>query len=140
MVEAADTFEFELVEPEQVLIDGPMWQAVLPGFEGDFGVRVNHCALVSALRPGIVSIWRTEGEAPHQYFVSGGFADVTADNCTVLAEEAVDLRDLSRPHLQQDLQDLNEELSLANDPDHAALIERAIAIVEAKLAVVGDGK
>ena len=33
-----NSFNFELVSPEEKLMSEPAWQVTIPGFEGDFGV------------------------------------------------------------------------------------------------------
>lgn len=83
-----NTFNFELVSPEKKLMSEQVWQVTIPGEEGDFGVRANHSALVSSIRPGIVEVLLNQGDKPTRVRVEGGFADVTATNCTIIAEQA----------------------------------------------------
>ena len=83
-----NSFNFELVSPEEKLMSEPAWQVTIPGFEGDFGVRAGHSSLVASIRPGIVEVISKQGDAPKKIKVQGGFADVTSTNCTILAEEA----------------------------------------------------
>ncbi len=131
------TFEFELVGPESRVIDGPMWQVVMPGTEGEFGVRAGHCALVASLRPGVVSFWRSiEEDIPKKIFVGGGFAHVNDRICTVLVEEAVNLADLDEDDLKQELEDLQDERSLAEDAADRTLIDEKIELVTSKMLAV----
>jgi len=84
-------FDFELVSPERKLMSEKAWQVTIPGEMGNFGVRAGHSSLVSAIRPGVVEIVENEGDAPTKIFIAGGFADVTAMNCTILAEQAINI-------------------------------------------------
>jgi len=88
MTEQAKHFDFELVSPERRLMSEKAWQVKIPGYEGDFGVRANHAALVASIRPGVVEVFANENDAPTKIRVEGGFADVTATSCTILAEQA----------------------------------------------------
>lgn len=84
----ADTFKFELVSPERVLLSESAEQVVLPGAEGDFAVLANHAPMIATLRPGVLDVQLPGG--PRRIFVKGGFAEVEPDRLTVLAETAFD--------------------------------------------------
>ena len=85
-----DTFTFELVSPERLLSSGQVAMVVVPGSEGDFGVLPGHAPMMSTIRPGIIEVYATEGSTPSaRYEIDGGFAEVTADGLTILAEKAV---------------------------------------------------
>jgi F-type H+-transporting ATPase subunit epsilon len=79
-------FHFELVSPEKLLFSGEVSQVDVPGAEGDFGVLAGHAPMVSALRPGILTVY-AEGGA-RRMVVLGGFAEVSADGLKVIADLA----------------------------------------------------
>lgn len=83
-------FHFELVSPEKLLFAGEVEQVDVPGVEGDFGVLAAHAPMVTTLRPGILTVHTADGE--QKIVVLGGFAEVSAEGLTVLADvaEAVD--------------------------------------------------
>ncbi|MBI2234699.1 MAG: F0F1 ATP synthase subunit epsilon [Micavibrio aeruginosavorus] len=126
------TFTFELVSPERKLISGAAKMVVIPGEEGDFGVLPGHSALVATIRPGVVEI-TMDGEATQRIFIAGGFADVSPTNCTVLAEEAVNVSDLNQADLEQTIRNLTEDLTLAKDDLEKARVARKLALAKAKL-------
>lgn len=132
----AQTFNFELVSPEEKLISAPARMVVIPGEEGDFGVLANHSALVSTIRPGVIEIFANDNDAPRRIFVAGGFADVTGTSCTVLAEEAVDVKDLNREALEQSVRNLTEDLSMASGSADLERAQKKLALAKAKLAAV----
>lgn len=127
------TFNFELVSPERKLISGAARMVVIPGEEGDFGVLPGHSALVATIRPGVVEITMADNSSPQRIFIAGGFADVSPTNCTVLAEEAVNIGDLSQADLEQTIRNLNEDMSMAKDDAERARINRKLAMARAKL-------
>lgn len=129
-----NTFSFELVSPERRLIEGPARMAVIPGVEGDFGVLAGHSALLAALRPGILTLDMEGLPGRQSIFIAGGFADVTADRCTVLAEEALPVVDLDRTALETDLANLREDLAGEADAVRREAINRRIGVVCAKLS------
>jgi F-type H+-transporting ATPase subunit epsilon len=134
--QSKETFNFELVSPERRLIAEPATMAVIPGEEGDFGVLPNHSAQVASIRPGVVQIFSPDQAGPRRIFIAGGFADVSAHNCTVLAEEAVNVSDLNQADLEQTLRNLREDLGLAKDEAERARIQRRVRLTQAKLEAV----
>ncbi len=92
------TFHFDLVSPEKLLFSGEVDQVDAPGAEGDFGVLAGHAALVSALRPGIMTV-TVNGQA-QRMVILGGFAEVGPDGrLTVLADLADSIEDFDRTAL-----------------------------------------
>lgn len=128
---------FELVSPEARLVSEPVSMAVMPGEEGEFGVGADHAALVASLRSGVVELYKDGGDKPfRRIFITGGFADVTGTSCSVLAEEAVNVDDLSRETLEQELKTLAESLGYATAEVEKARIERRIDITKERLSAV----
>jgi F-type H+-transporting ATPase subunit epsilon len=94
------TFHFDLVSPEKLLFSGEVDQVDVPGTEGDFGVLAGHAPAVSALRPGVMTVY-VSGQA-QQMIVLGGFAEVSADGkLTVLADLANSVEDFDRTMLAE---------------------------------------
>lgn len=79
--------ELQLITPEKILFAGTITQVDIPGTLGDFGVLPGHAAFVSTLREGIVNIFLENGEN-YKINVTGGIAEVTPEQCVVLADNA----------------------------------------------------
>ncbi len=129
----ATTFNFELVSPDKILVSEPAWQVVIPGEEGYFGVRAGHMSLIAAVKPGVVEITAREGAAPEKIFIAGGFADVTAKNCTILAEQATPVADLNAASVEAELAALKERHAAANDMAEKMQLDKKIRIASFKL-------
>ncbi len=125
--------QFELVSPEEKLVSEPAFLIEIPGDEGMFGVMSGHCSLVSSLKPGVVKLHGAQGADVRKIFIAGGFADVTPANCTILAEEAIDVKDLNKENLDSALKDLNDDLGIAEEVIDKQRIADKITIVKAKL-------
>lgn len=94
------TFHFDLVSPEKLLFSGEVDQVDVPGTEGDFGVLAGHAPTVSALRPGIMTVY--VGGNAQRMVVLGGFAEVSADGkLTVLADLADSVEEFDRDLLAE---------------------------------------
>jgi len=77
---------FELVTPARLVRSEAVWQVVVPGTEGEFGVLEGHAPFMSTVKDGTLKIYRTLGGQPEEIQVQGGFAEVNAKGLTVLAE------------------------------------------------------
>lgn len=86
----AGKLHFSLVAPEREVFSGLVDQVDAPGVEGDFGVLPQHAPFMTALREGVVLVY--DGVQRRSFDVRGGFADVTPEGLTILAEEAVELK------------------------------------------------
>ena len=131
------SFDFELVSPERLLISQPVGMVIVPGEEGDFGVLPGHAPLIASLRTGILNIYN-DGKVSERIFVTGGFAEVTPSRCTVLAEEAVNLKDLDAGKLEAEAQQQRDELAVLSDADVRAKAEKKLADISLKLAALND--
>ena len=133
---AEEKVEFELVSPEKLLLSQAVDMVVVPGSEGDFGVLPRHAPLISTVRPGVIAV-HDGGQVSERIFVAGGFAEVTGERCTVLAEEALPVSDLDRAAIEQSLKDAREDLEDAKSDQERDVASRRIEIEQAKLAVAG---
>jgi F-type H+-transporting ATPase subunit epsilon len=77
---------FELVTPARLVRSENVHMVVVPGSEGEFGVLEGHAPFMSTVKDGVLKVYRTEGGAPDEIVVAGGFAEVGASGLTVLAE------------------------------------------------------
>jgi len=100
---------FRLVMPERELLATEADMVVVPGSEGDFGVLAGHAPYVSTLRPGILTVNATGGD--QKIVVLGGFAEVSAQGLTVLAELAETLADLDRAIIAARISEMEERIA-----------------------------
>ena len=77
---------FELVTPARQVRSEDVHMVVVPGAEGDFGVLEGHAPMMSTIADGTVQIYASEGAAPEEILVRGGFAEVGDAGLTILAE------------------------------------------------------
>ena len=83
----ADTMQFELVSPERKLMSAQASEVQIPGAEGDMTAMPGHAPLITTLRPGILKV--TAGGQSTEFAVTGGFAEITPEGVSVLAERSL---------------------------------------------------
>jgi F-type H+-transporting ATPase subunit epsilon len=102
------SLHFELVSPEKLLFSGEVEQVDVPGVEGDFGVLANHAPFVATLRPGILTVHSASGA--QKIVVLGGFAEVSAQGLTVLADVAEAVEDIDRGMISAKIGELEQRI------------------------------
>ena len=85
----------EIVSPDRLLLSQPVDMAVIPAAEGEMGVLPGHAPMIVLLQGGTITL-HEGGRATSRLYVSGGFAEITAERCTVLADEAIPVAEVSR--------------------------------------------
>jgi F-type H+-transporting ATPase subunit epsilon len=116
------TFQFDLVSPERLLLSGQVEQVDVPGSEGYFGVLAGHAPLVTALRPGILTIKRAGSE--EKIVILGGFAEVSPTGLTVLADIAASVEEFDRAVLAEHIKATEEKIAKESASE---VVDRALA-------------
>jgi F-type H+-transporting ATPase subunit epsilon len=103
------SLHFELVSPEKLVFSGEVDQVDVPGAEGDFGVLAGHAPFVTTLRPGILTVHG--GGAAQRIVVLGGFAEVSAQGLTVLADVAEAVEGIDRGMIAERIGALEQRIA-----------------------------
>jgi F-type H+-transporting ATPase subunit epsilon len=130
------TLHFEFVSPERVLFSGDVDQVDLPGAEGDLGILAGHAPLVTALRPGIVTIY--SGSTREPVVVVGGFAEVSPSGLTVLADRAVPRENFDAATLAADIKGAEEDIADATDEAQRDKLARRLEQLKALQAALAQ--
>ncbi|MCP1242126.1 ATP synthase F1 subunit epsilon [Acetobacter lambici] len=113
--------QIEIISPEKVLVSREVDMAVLPGMEGDIAAMPEHSPMMLLLRGGVVALYEGD-KVTDRYFVGGGFADITPARCTVLADKAVPVSDISIDTATAQLEALSEAWDKADKTDTSRLV------------------
>ena len=127
--------DFELVSPERLLASKAVDMVVVPGGDGDFGVLPGHSPLLSTVRAGVILVYDGR-EVSDRIFVAGGFAEVTRERCTVLAEVAMPVSEIDTGATEQDLRDAREDVASATSDHERDNANRRADVAQAKLEAV----
>ncbi len=134
----------EIVSPERLLLARPVEMVVIPASEGDMGVLEGHAPAIVMLRGGTIALYEDD-KVTDQMYVAGGFAEVTPERCTVLANEVLAPTDLSREEGERRLAAAEEVLAQVEANDVAAeemaleRVQSARALVEAADTMLTGG-
>jgi len=123
-------FNFELVSPERVLISENIEHVVLPGSEGQLGVLAGHLPTVVTLKPGMINVI-SGSTVTRSVYVRGGFAEINADETTVLAEHALDIETATREEIAEEISVAERDLAAAEDEDAYFIAQSALDALRA---------
>ncbi|MED5573525.1 MAG: F0F1 ATP synthase subunit epsilon [Pseudomonadota bacterium] len=132
---AEDKVEFELVSPEKLLLSREVDMVVIPGAEGDMGVLPQHSPAITTVRPGTIVVYEG-GAVTDRIFIAGGFAEVSDNRCTVLAEEAMPVEDIDKASAEQALSGARDDVGAAKNDSQRNAAETAVTVAEAKIQAV----
>jgi F-type H+-transporting ATPase subunit epsilon len=131
---SAQQVEFKLITPEHLVLTQLADLVVLPGEKGEFGVLPRHSALISTLKPGIITIY--EGGKRQHIFITQGFANVTEEYCVVLTESGEFVDQIDLHEIENTIQTLTEEISIARTDLEKKALEAAQKLLRLKLSLI----
>jgi len=129
----AGTLQFDLVSPERRLASVAASEVQIPGADGDLTAMEGHAPTITTLRPGILKAVSSDGAK--SYVVTGGFADITANSVSVLAERAVPVEEATAALFDGLLAEARDAAATSADKDSA---DKLVADILAMRAAVGQ--
>jgi F-type H+-transporting ATPase subunit epsilon len=111
--------DLEIVSPEKLLLSRPVEMVVIPAAEGEMGVLGQHAPMIVLLQGGTIQLYDGD-QVTERLFVSGGFAEITPQRVTVLANEVTPPAQLSRSEGERRLEAAEAEYAAADTMDVAA--------------------
>ncbi|QGY39830.1 F0F1 ATP synthase subunit epsilon [Pseudodesulfovibrio cashew] len=130
----ANTLKLEIVTPDRKVLSEEVEYVGAPGIMGEFGVLPNHVPFLSALGIGNLH-YKQDGKA-YYVFVAGGFAEVSHNQVTILAEVAEKATEIDVERAQKAKARAEERSAKAKEKMDAArnqaALKRAITRISAK--------
>jgi F-type H+-transporting ATPase subunit epsilon len=121
----------EIVTPEARVYSDTVDTVVIPTVEGEVGILPGHIPLVAQVGAG--ELRATKGGVTKLLVVGGGFAQVTGEKVSILADSAINEEKIDE-HAVEDAMKRAEEALKAKDSIGAAEIERLEGIVRFSVA------
>jgi F-type H+-transporting ATPase subunit epsilon len=101
---AQKTFRCRLITPEAQVLDEPLTQAVVPAWDGLFGILPGRAPIVARLGTGELRLDFPDTDkargGSRSFFVDGGFVQMVEDRLTILAAHAVAVENMVESELQ----------------------------------------
>ncbi|MFC2970084.1 F0F1 ATP synthase subunit epsilon [Acidimangrovimonas pyrenivorans] len=131
----ANTLQFDLVSPERKLASFDATEVQIPGAEGDLVAMDGHEPLITTLRPGVLRAAGSDGL--QAYVVTGGFAEITGNAVSVLAERAIPIEEATGTIIDQMLEEARSlaEAALPEDKDAAEKLIHDVHMLRGTVAI-----
>lgn len=124
----------EIVTPEERAYSDSADHVVIPTTTGEVGVLAGHIPLLTQVEPGELRLYRN-GEL-HYLAVGKGFAQVTGNKVSVLAESAIREEKIDESAVEEAMKRAQEALSGADlDPAEVERLESVVRFSVAQLLV-----
>ncbi len=124
----------EIVTPEARVYSESVDTVVIPTVEGEIGILPGHIPLVAQVGAG--ELRATKGGVTQLLIVGGGFAQVTGEKVSILAERAIE-EDKIDENAVADAMKRAEDALRTKDSLGAAEIERLEGVVRFSVAQLG---
>jgi F-type H+-transporting ATPase subunit epsilon len=128
-----DTFQFEIVTPEKLVVRDQAEEMQIPGKNGYLGILPGHAPLITELGVGEIS-YRNQGYT-HRLAVAWGFAEVLPDKVTVLAETAERAEEIDVKRAEEAKQRAEQHLKSGDPNTDYPRAEVALQRAESRLQV-----
>ena len=109
----SDQFNYKLVTPEKIYLEGDAQMVVLPGAEGDLGVLSNHSNIITSLRPGIIKV--TNSDQTQSLFVEEGFIKFSNNELLVIAVGLDEEAALNNDFINDKIENYSSALDAADE-------------------------
>ena len=114
----------DIVTPDKVVLSTDVDYVGAPGVDGQFGLLPDHAPMLSALKVG--DLYYRKGNETHWVFVSGGFAQISDNKVTILAESAELAADIDLDRAEQAKARAEKRLAEAQPDTDVARAELAL--------------
>ncbi|WP_372884074.1 F0F1 ATP synthase subunit epsilon [Shimia sp.] len=129
----ANTMQFDLVSPERSLASLQATAVQIPGADGDMTAMPDHAPTITTLRPGVLTVDGPDGAS--QYAVTGGFAEITGEGTSVLAEKAMPVAEVTAADMDALIAQASEAAANAT-PESKDAANKTLADLEALRAAL----
>jgi F-type H+-transporting ATPase subunit epsilon len=124
----------EIVTPEALVYSETVDTVVIPTVEGEVGILPGHIPLVTRVEAG--ELRATKGSVTQFLVVGGGFAQVTGEKVSILADRAINEEKIDE-NAAADAMRRAEDALKAKQTLEPAEIERLEAVVRFSVAQLG---
>ena len=122
----AEGLKIEIVSPERLVLSEVVQSVIVPGTEGYFTVMHDHAPFMTTLRSGFITVNGMSGQND-VFFVKGGFADVSPQGLTILAEQSVPFSEFDHADLQTQIKTAEAELAAAATPEERTFTQEMVS-------------
>ena len=116
-----DNFKLQIISPEKIVFSGDSKMVTIPSYEGDMSLLINHISIITFLRPGIITVQKSD-ENLEKFFVQDGTIEFFNDNLVILSSSIVNLKNLTKEFIDNLNEEVKSKIEDKNITDHERYI------------------
>lgn len=128
------TFKLEVITPLKKVLEMEVERVILRTSEGDMGILAKHAPLVAELAVGEMKIKSNGTE--ERFFVAGGFLEVSKGRTLVLADEAINIKDIDVEVARKEAELAKQKLAKLKEDRDIAVTQKALNSALTKIGMV----
>ncbi|MGI4776193.1 MAG: ATP synthase F1 subunit epsilon [Janthinobacterium lividum] len=121
-----------IITPYEILLERKVSFVTISGEEGEFSVLPFHEALISVLRPGIVTA--VTGAMKAAFFINGGIARVKNNKIELLTDFGINIENTVKQDVIEKVIHLENELTVIGDSELEIVITKDLRKYRSLLA------
>ncbi len=131
------TFNLRILSPDKSVFDGIADEVILPSTSGQMGILTGHVSMLTALDDGVLRV--REGTTWQSIALMGGFAEVDANEVTVLVNGAELAKDIDPAKAERELESaMQAAAALENEPISTAKVKAMQTLSRARVRVAAS--
>ena len=119
------TFNLEIITPLEVVYRGEAEFVKLRTIVGDMGILAHHAPLVSGLALGQMMV-RNENKVEENFFISGGFLEISKGKTVILADDAMNVKDIDVVLAKREVEELKAKMEKIKEEKDLAQAEKSL--------------
>lgn len=117
-------FNLEIVTPQKTILKEEATMIIARTTEGDIGILANHAPLVTELALGEMKI--KQGDKEKDFFISGGFLEISKEKVLILADKAVDAKNIDIEKEKAEKEEYEAKLKKLSEDKEIATTQQAL--------------
>lgn len=129
------TIEVNIVSAQEHIFNGNVTMVIVPGSQGELGIKPKHAPLLTSIKPGEVRL-HFEQEPEKSIFVAGGYIEVQPSIVTILADTAIRAEDLDEDKIKRAQAKAEAALKGQTETLSALELQQQLAMASAQLQLL----
>ena len=105
----SENFVVEIISPDKSILKSEATEVTIPSYEGQMGVLRDHIALITFLRPGLVTVKKDSDRKI--FFLEDGTVEFKNNNLLILSSTVKDINKLDKNSIELILKDCREKMN-----------------------------
>ncbi len=102
-----EKFKVEIITPEKLVLKSDASEVIIPSYEGEIGILINHIPLITFLRPGMVTV---VNDNEKKYFIEEGNVEFSDNNLLILTTTVKEFSSIDKSFLESSLSESEQKM------------------------------